>query len=197
MSGPDWAPAPQRVIDSAEAIKAMADPLRLKLLQLLMSTSERAWSVKEMAGALDQSVTKLYHHVKILESAALITDVETRVVSGIVEHRYRASAKSLRFDDSLYGAPETRPDAIAQIAAVVETARDDLLDYLNRDDADIDRVSVSRATLRLTPSEVATVNTTIDDLVAGFVEARQADDRSSMPRTTMLFMLHPVANPPE
>jgi DNA-binding transcriptional ArsR family regulator len=197
MTDADWAPAPQRVIDSAEAIKAMADPLRLKLLQLLMSTSERAWSVKEMAGALDQSVTKLYHHVKILESAALITDVETRVVSGIVEHQYRASQKSLRFDDSLYGAPETRPDAIAQIAAVVETARDDLLDYLNRDGADIDRVSVSRATLRLTPSEVATVNTTIDDLIAGFVEARQADDRSSMPRTTMLFMLHPVANPPE
>ena len=85
MTEADWAPERQRVIDSAEAIKAIADPLWFRLLQLLMTSADRSWSVKEMAAALEQPVTKLYHHVKILESAGLITDVESRLVSGIVD----------------------------------------------------------------------------------------------------------------
>jgi DNA-binding transcriptional ArsR family regulator len=189
-------PAAVRVIDSAEAIKAIADPLRLRLLQLLMTTSDRAWSVKEIAAEIGQTVTKLYHHIKILESAGLIADVETRMVSGIVEHRYRASQKALRFDDSLFGAPETRSDAIAQMAAIVDVSRDDLLGYLGRSDADIDLVNVSKATARLTAEQIATVNATIEDLIASFALTREANESAGIPRTSMLFIVHPMAHDP-
>jgi DNA-binding transcriptional ArsR family regulator len=136
------------MVDSAEALKALADPLRLKLLHLMMGSLDRAWSVKELAGELKQPVTKLYHHIKLLESAALITDVESRLVSGTVEHRYRASQRSLRMDDEMFTAPETRDDSIAQVAALVDTSRDALLDYLHGDYAEADEVLVSRSTAR-------------------------------------------------
>jgi DNA-binding transcriptional ArsR family regulator len=197
MSDEAWEPAVTRVVDSADAIKAMADSIRLQVLQLLMTTSERSWSVKEIAGDLDQSVTKLYHHVKILEGADLITDVESRLVSGIPEHRYRASQKSLRFDDALFGAPETRPDAIAQVAAVVDVSRDDLLDYLHRPDADIDLVNVAKVTARLTAEQVAEVNRTLDELVASFHATHEENDRAGLPRTAMLFLVHPMAHDPK
>jgi DNA-binding transcriptional ArsR family regulator len=189
-------PARVRVIESADAIKALADPLRLRVLQLLMTTSERSWSVKEIGAELTQPVTKLYHHVKILEAAALIADVDTRVVSGIVEHRYRASQKSLRFDETLFGAPETRPDTIAQVAALVDTTRDDLVHYLERDDADIDHVTVSKATVRLTPEELEAVNATIDEMFASFSVAREDDGRAGVPRTSLLFLVHPLPHDP-
>ncbi|MBV9484501.1 MAG: helix-turn-helix transcriptional regulator, partial [Frankiaceae bacterium] len=96
-SAPEQALTTVRTVDSAEAIKAIADPLRVRMLQLLMMASHRTWTVKEIAAELSQPVTKLYHHIKLLEAADLISDVETRVVSGIVEHRYRANQRSLRF----------------------------------------------------------------------------------------------------
>jgi DNA-binding transcriptional ArsR family regulator len=191
-----WEPAAVRLVDSAEAIKAMADATRVRLLQLLMTAADRSWSVKEIATELGQPVTKLYHHIKILEGADLITDVESRLVSGILEHRYRASQKSLRLDDSLFGAPETRSDALAQVAAVVDLSRDDLLGYLNRPDCDIDLVSIKRSTKRLTPEQVAMVDETINDLIEGFSVTSEENAAADIPRTTMLFLMHPLAHDP-
>jgi len=185
-----------RTIDSAEAIKAIADPLRLQLLQLLMIASDRTWSVKEMAAELGQPVTKLYHHVKLLHGAGLIADVETRVVSGIVEHRYRASQKGLRFDNSLFAAPETRHDSIAQVAALLDSTRDDLLDYLYREDAEFDQVNLSRSTVRLTPEEIEQVTETIETLMTRYADTREDPARASLPLTSILFLLNPRGHDP-
>jgi DNA-binding transcriptional ArsR family regulator len=190
MTETAWHPARSRVVDTAEAIKAMADPLRLRLLQLLMRTRDRSWSVKEMAAELHQPVTKLYHHVKLLEGADLITDVDTRLVSGIVEHRYRTSQRSLNFDESLFLSPETRDDSIAQVAALVDTSRDALLDYLHLEPNEVDEVLVSRSAARLTAEEIKLVTTTVEDLVDTFRRAND-EDRSG-PRTAMLCLLHPL-----
>src|SRR5690349_21212692 len=105
-----------RKIDSAEAIKALADPLRLRVLTLLMGDHDRSWTVKEIAAELEQSVTKLYHHVNVLENAGLIRDVETRLVSGIVEHRYASGQRGLEFDDALYRSSDTRDASLANVA---------------------------------------------------------------------------------
>jgi AraC-like DNA-binding protein len=180
-------------VDTADAIKAMADPLRLRLLQLLMRNSDRSWSVKEMAAELHQPVTKLYHHVKLLETAALIKDVDTRLVSGIVEHRYRTSQRSLQFDEALFMAPETRDDSIAQIAALVDTSRDALLDYLHLEPRESDEVMVSKSVARLTAEEIKVVTTTIEDIVATFVRARD-ENRSGGPLTAMLCLIHPLVD---
>jgi DNA-binding transcriptional ArsR family regulator len=191
MTEPAWQPARSRVVDTADAIKAMADPLRLRLLQLLMRTWDRSWSVKEIAAELHQPVTKLYHHVKLLEGAALITDADTRLVSGIVEHRYRTSQRSLNFDESLFLAPQTRDDSIAQVAALVDTSRDALLDYLHLKPNEADQVLVSRSSARLTAEEIKLVTTTIEELVQTFSRASD-EDRSTGPRTAMLCLLHPL-----
>lgn len=191
-----WEPLSVRLVSGAEAMKAMADPLRLRVLQLLMMASQRSWTVKEIAAELGQPVTKLYHHVKLLESADLISDVETRVVSGIVEHRYRANQSSLRFDDMLFGSAEGRHDSIAQVAAVLDSTRDDLVDYLYREDADIDRVTVSKTTTRLTEAELAEVTATVDRMIHGFAASRDDADRSGLPRTSVLFVLNPLGHDP-
>jgi DNA-binding transcriptional ArsR family regulator len=183
------------MVDSAEALKALADPLRLKLMHLMMGSIDRAWSVKELAAELKQPVTKLYHHIKLLEGAALITDVESRLVSGIVEHRYRASQRSLRMDDGMFTSPETRDDSIAQVAALVDTSRDALIDYLHGDYAEADEVLVSRASARLTREQAVTVRKAVEELVDGFRHAHDnADDDADAPRSAMLILFHPLAH---
>jgi DNA-binding transcriptional ArsR family regulator len=193
---PSWQPVANRVIDDAVALKAIADPLRLRILQLLSMSHDRSWSVKEVAAELAQPVTKLYHHVKLLEAANLITDVETRVVSGIVEHRYRASQRSMRFDDGLFTTPETRHDSIAQLSAMLDSTRDDLVDYLYQENADSERITLSKMSARLTDAEIHEVNETVEAMVKRFQAVRDDPDRRDLPRMSILFMINPVGHDP-
>jgi DNA-binding transcriptional ArsR family regulator len=183
-------PVRVRKIDSAEAIKALADPLRLRLLTLLMRDHERTWTVKEIAAELGQPVTKLYHHVNVLEQAGLIRDVETRMVSGILEHRYASGQRGLEFDDALYKSPDTRDASIANVAYLLDEARDDLVAYLGSDTADHDRVAIARARLRLTKAEADELRVSIDELVEKFRSKRVR--RRTGPRTEVLIVMHPA-----
>jgi len=180
-----------RKIDSAEAIKALADPLRLKVLTLLMRDHERNWTVKEIAAELEQSVTKLYHHVNVLEQVGLIRDVETRLVSGIVEHRYASGQRGLEFDDALYRSSDTRDASLANVSYMLDEARDDLVSYLGSETADPERVMIAKARLRLTQDEADELRKSIDELVDGF-RSKRAKERSTVPRTEVLIVMHPA-----
>jgi DNA-binding transcriptional ArsR family regulator len=95
-----------REIDSVEELRALADPLRLAILSALDTAAPdealAVMSVKELAHQLGEPQTKLYRHVKQLEAAGLIEVAATRVVSGIVEQRYRARQRELRLSGTLY-----------------------------------------------------------------------------------------------
>ncbi len=90
-------PQAVRVVDSVDMLKAMADPTRMAILATLMKTRQ-VMSVKELAAELGEPQTKLYRHVRQLEAAGLIRVASTRMVSGILEHRYQASQQDLTFE---------------------------------------------------------------------------------------------------
>jgi DNA-binding transcriptional ArsR family regulator len=95
-----------REIDSVEELRALADPVRLAILSVLdtrVADGELpVISVKELAQHLGEPQTKLYRHVKQLEAAGLIEVAATRMVSGILEHRYRARQRDLRLSAALF-----------------------------------------------------------------------------------------------
>jgi DNA-binding transcriptional ArsR family regulator len=95
-----------REIDSVEELRALADPVRLAILAALDTRVPDGelpvMSVKELAQHLGEPQTKLYRHVKQLEAAGLIEVAATRMVSGILEQRYRARQRDLRLSAALY-----------------------------------------------------------------------------------------------
>jgi DNA-binding transcriptional ArsR family regulator len=95
-----------REIDSVEELRALADPVRLAILSALDTHVPDGefpvMSVKELARHLGEPQTKLYRHVKQLEAAGLIEVAATRMVSGILEQRYRARQRDLRLSAALY-----------------------------------------------------------------------------------------------
>jgi DNA-binding transcriptional ArsR family regulator len=190
VTAPDK-PIRVRKIDNAEAIKALADPLRLRVLTLVMRDHDRTWTVKEIATELEQSVTKLYHHINILEQAGLIRDVETRLVSGIVEHRYASGQRGLEFDDALYRSSETRDASLANVSYMLDEARDDLVNYLASETGDPERVTIAKARMRLTPDEVDELRTSIEELIDRF-RSKRPRARGTAPRTEVLIVLHPA-----
>lgn len=79
------------VIKDAATLRALAEPMRM---QILMELAEGPKTVKEVAGALEVGATRLYYHFKILERAKLIRVSGRRMISGIEERTYAATAES-------------------------------------------------------------------------------------------------------
>ena len=113
-------------VSNVDILKALADPLRLDLLYALTretGTGLPVMSVKELAAELGEPQTKLYRHIKHLESAGLIHAVASRVVSGILEQRYQARRSSLMVGDDLTEREKGSPEAEAMAAAAMEVFR--------------------------------------------------------------------------
>src|SRR5262245_1535130 len=99
-------------ISDPAVLKVVAHPLRLRILEYLRAHAGAALPVKEIAAALKSSQTKLYYHVNLLVEHGLIRVAETRLVSGIVERRYRVTAYRLSFDRSLLAAGQSGDDGL-------------------------------------------------------------------------------------
>ncbi|HVA92038.1 MAG TPA: helix-turn-helix domain-containing protein [Chloroflexota bacterium] len=97
-------PAPRREIHDLGALRIMADPLRARLVRILRQSAATA---KDVAALIGTSPKSLYYHLGLLEQHGLIRVVETRLVSGITEKRYRATAYLFTYKDLEPGEGET------------------------------------------------------------------------------------------
>jgi DNA-binding transcriptional ArsR family regulator len=128
-------PAAMRVVADVETLRVLADPLRLAILRTLMQDAEfapRVMSAKEIAAALDEPQTKLYRHLKQLEDVGLIRVAETRLVSGIVEQRYRTGQVNLEMSRELLVDPANRSDFADSIGAALDDFRNEFMSHLRR-----------------------------------------------------------------
>src|ERR671936_2544540 len=87
---PDYELADRMVVTAPAQLRAMADPLRATILDLLL---ERAATVAELAAAVDRPKSTVAHHVKVLVDAGLLRVVRTRRVPAIDERYYGRTAR--------------------------------------------------------------------------------------------------------
>jgi DNA-binding transcriptional ArsR family regulator len=86
-------------IDDPRYVKALAHPLRIRILAML---AERRASPTELAQTLGVPVGKVSYHVRSLVNLGVIELVDTRPVRGAVEHFYVAN-RPPRFSDEAWG----------------------------------------------------------------------------------------------
>jgi DNA-binding transcriptional ArsR family regulator len=90
---PDYDLADEVVVSSPGKLRAMADPLRSTLLDLLL---ERAATVTELAAAVGRPKSTVAHHVNVLVDAELVRVVRTRRVRAIEERYYGRTSRLFR-----------------------------------------------------------------------------------------------------
>src|SRR5678815_4178953 len=89
---PDYDLEDMVVVSAPEQLRALADPLRATLLELLL---ERAATVGEMAQAVGRPRSTVAYHVNSLVDAGLLRVVRTRRVRAIDERYYGRVARTL------------------------------------------------------------------------------------------------------
>jgi DNA-binding transcriptional ArsR family regulator len=106
---PDYELAEMLVVTAPEQLRALADPLRSTLLELML---ERAATVTELARAVRRPKSTVAYHVKSLLDAGLLRVVGTRRVRAIEERYYGRVARTF------YIGVLTRPEDRQVVSAV-------------------------------------------------------------------------------
>src|SRR4051794_33662390 len=89
---PDYDLDEMVVVTAPEQLRALADPLRGTILELLL---ERAATVTELAQAVGRPKGTVAYHVNLLVAAGLLQVVRTRRVRAIEERYYGRVARTL------------------------------------------------------------------------------------------------------
>lgn len=87
---PDYELEDVRVVESTREVKAIFDPFRGILLELLL---KRAATVQELAAAVKRPKSTVAYHVGLLTDAGVLKVVRTRKVRGIEERFYGRAAR--------------------------------------------------------------------------------------------------------
>ncbi|MFF4341659.1 helix-turn-helix domain-containing protein [Kitasatospora sp. NPDC001540] len=189
----------EREVTDVATLKALADPLRLAVLGVLMKRDPEPVSVKEVAAELDEAPTKLYRHVKQLEQTGLVYVAETRLVSGIVESRYRSAQQSLRLSPPVFAENGEQPAVLEAVLAAMDLVRSEFQRYFLAGRIDMSpekRVGkFAHATLRLSPERLRRLRERID----GALEEAFAEGDSTDPDAVeaVLFALLYTVDPPK
>jgi hypothetical protein len=77
------------LVDTPERLKALADPLRQRLLTAFV---QQPGTVKAVAARLGEPVTKLYRHVDQLVAAGFLRVAEEQRRRGVIERTFEATA---------------------------------------------------------------------------------------------------------
>ncbi|MEV4561984.1 helix-turn-helix domain-containing protein [Kitasatospora sp. NPDC049285] len=193
----------EREVTDVATLKALADPLRLAVIGALMRHDPTPLSVKEIAAELEEAPTKLYRHIKQLEQAGLVFVAETRLVSGIVESRYRSAQQTLRLSPQVYTEGDEPPAALGAILAAMDLVRTDFQRHFLAGRIDLTPASqgnprpskFAHATVRLTPERLRLLRTRLDEAL----DELFANDDSADPDAVEvnLFALVYAVTPPQ
>jgi DNA-binding transcriptional ArsR family regulator len=78
--------------DDNDLLAALRHPLRRDILRAM--ANEKAISPREVANAIDQPLSNVSYHVRVLADCAAVSLVGTRAVRGSMQHFYRIAIEA-------------------------------------------------------------------------------------------------------
>ena len=111
---PDYDLAPSVTADTPQQLKAIAEPVRSLILDLVL---ERAATVTELAVALGRPKSSVAYHVDVLVDAGLLQVVRTRQVRAIEERFYGRSGRTIIVGNSSTPEGAVRQNFLAEAQA--------------------------------------------------------------------------------
>ncbi|GIH10435.1 hypothetical protein Rhe02_85020 [Rhizocola hellebori] len=165
----------ERVIDDVSMLKALADPIRMTLLDLTMGQPDRTWTARELAAQVGVLPTNVYYHLNMLERHELLQVRDTRVVNGIIEKHYGAGQYSVTFHRRAGdGGDETRE----LVLQAIDKVRDDIHDGLKMesmtmspDAPDSERMMVSTGLVHIPEDQIAGFRAELIQMVTRYERA--------------------------
>jgi DNA-binding transcriptional ArsR family regulator len=107
-------------------VKALAHPLRVQILAIL---NERMASPNELSKELEEGLSQVSYHVKVLKDFECIEMVKTEPRRGAVEHYYRATSRAFLADSEWQHLPDSIKPGVS--TSVLQLILDDVVGAIN------------------------------------------------------------------
>lgn len=102
------------IIETLEQLKAISDPLRIRLLTMLIS---QAATGKQLGDQLQIAASKIHYHLHELENNGFIKVEYTEEKNGIIQKFYRAIAIDYEVSEELLPSIQFDPSLIQEVMA--------------------------------------------------------------------------------
>ncbi len=209
-TSPSHKPIPEYVVNDLDTLKVLADPLRIQIIELV---THEPRTVKHVAAVLDLPPTKLYYHIKLLEEHQLIRVVDTRIVSGIVEKQYQATALSYHVNKALFSpaSPSGLEGLDVMLRGLFDDAKADIEESVAAGVVDVQTpempdmplnrtLMIARNTLHLRPEQAEAFYQRLGALIREFVSSDEklsgkADEKTYGLLVTLYPSTRPAARP--
>lgn len=176
---------PFRITD-LDTLRAVSDPLRVQIVELLQ---DQDLTVKQVAEKLGLAPSKLYYHFTTLEKLGLIEVAETRMVANMVEKVFTSSADALDVDPAIFRFSkegDNEPFTTA-IASVVDATREDIIRSLQARQFQLEqgapeksrRFIINRIVSRVPEARVEEFQERLAQLLQEFEQENDASARGS------------------
>ncbi|MEZ5427264.1 MAG: helix-turn-helix domain-containing protein [Pyrinomonadaceae bacterium] len=164
-------------LNSSDQLKAIADPLRRRLLEAFAREPQ---TTKQVAAVIDEKPTKLYHHVDLLEKAGLLKLVETRQNRGTIEKYYQAVAGKFVVRKELVeigsGTAETENFLIKALEETTANLRESIEKKLVGKNDSEEAIVLMNSQVRLSAEQVGEFSDLIHDWIKENTSAGSGND---------------------
>lgn len=201
-SSPSGGRAPVKEVHLANLaqMKVLADPRRIRILELLC---EQERTTKQVAEILGEPPTRLYHHVAALARVGLIRLARTRQSRGALEKYYVAVAKAFSADPKLFASrrgPQAAEAAGTIATRVLDLTAEDLRALLAHGgslESLEEQGILSYLEVRGTAREIAAIRAKLSKLIESTTRGGQSRRTGTAYRLTIAFfpMARRVASP--
>ncbi len=171
-----------RDVDTPQQMKALADPVRHRILGIIQS---RPATAKQIADRLKIPPGTIGHHLQVLESAGLAQVVARRLVRGIVAKYYTRTARIFT-----YNFPDVVTGKVPALVRFLTDARDELAETLV-DGVPEALVKTAFPHARLTAERYAYFERRLTDLVEEFIAEPATGEGTVFSLSVALFQSPP------
>jgi len=186
-------------IKDLETLRAVSDPLRIQIVELLTNQN---LTVKQVAEKLGLASSKLYYHFGALEKLGMIEVAETRMVSNMVEKVYQSNADQLDVDPSLlrFSKEGDNESFGILISSTIDATREDIIRSLQARQFQLDqgaaeqsrRFIINRVVSRISEERVAEFQKRLVQLIQEFEsEDERASRKSNLQPYALTVALYP------
>lgn len=190
-------PDPVFVIKDLQTLRVLTDAFRLQIVSMLHEPS----TVKQLAARLNIQPVRLYYHINMLEQHGLIRVIGSRIVSGILEKFYQATAKLYRPDPELLSfAPGSNEGNVdAYLSSLLDSTKRDIkrsfqagLIEMAGDEPRIRRLATIQMVASLRPEQAERVYARFSEIIK---ELEEMDKESASDEQAHLYELMMVLFP--
>lgn len=172
-------------VSDLETLRALADPLRVQIMELL---DGKTLTVKQVAEKLGLAPSKLYYHFGALEKLGMIEVAETRMVANMLEKTYKSVADILDVDPALFQFSKEGDNEPINImlASTIDATREDLLRSMQARQFQLEQgadetprhIIINRVVSSVSEKRIAEFQDRLFNLIQEF----EAEDASSKPK---------------